>query len=598
MIRFDEMGLKQEVLDAIKDMGFETPTPIQQSTIPYLMTKTTDIIGLAQTGTGKTAAFGLPIISQIDVKIKEIQSLVLCPTRELCLQITGDIESFSRYLKKIKVVPVYGGASINKQIELLDRKAHFVVGTPGRVLDLIRRGELKVNNIKWLVLDEADEMLNMGFKDELDAILDTTPKDKQTLLFSATMPLEVETIARKYMKEPEMIEVGERNSGAENIKHEYYMIQAKDRYLALKRIVDINPSIYGIVFCRTRKETKEVADMLIADGYNADSLHGDLSQALREQVMERFRVRHLQLLVATDVAARGLDVSDLTHIINYDLPDELEIYVHRSGRTGRAGKSGISVAIIHTREKRKISMLEKILGKPFEHKQIPNGTEVCEKQLFNLIDRVERVEIDDTQIEQFLPAIYKKLSWLSREDLIKRFVSVEFNRFLDYYRDSTDINVPLFEKKERRGGIVSFKRFFFNIGSEHKITSSGLLALINELTGDRTIRIGRIEIKGGFSFVEIDEDQAEKVLNCVIGAEFKGRRINIEPAERKTGRSDSRRTGERTENTYSEKKYSRPEKSNYSDREDSKTSGRKNTRSYSDKDENYSAKKKYPKDKN
>jgi ATP-dependent RNA helicase DeaD len=428
MNSFIESGLKPEILTAIEAMGFINPTPIQQQTIPAILGSSNDLIALAQTGTGKTAAFGLPILTLADAGLTVPQALVLCPTRELCMQITSDLQKYAKDMNHLRSVAIYGGASIENQIKSLKKGCHFVVGTPGRVLDMIRRKALVLGNIRWLVLDEADEMLNMGFKEDLDTILSETPQKRQTLLFSATMPREIAEIASKYMQDPIEISVGKRNAGAENVRHEYYMVHARDRYLALKRIVDVSPSVYGIVFCRTRQETKDVADKLMQDGYNADALHGDLSQAQRDYVMNRFRIKNLQLLVATDVAARGLDVNDLTHIINYNLPDDLEVYIHRSGRTGRAGKSGVAVSIIHTRETGRIKDLERMTRKPFERKKVPGGKEICEKQLFNLVDRVENTEVDP-QIEQYLPVIYKKLEWLSREELIKHFVSVEFNRF-------------------------------------------------------------------------------------------------------------------------------------------------------------------------
>ena len=442
MQNFDATGLNEGILKAISDLGFETLTPIQEKTIPHLLNNTNDLIGLAQTGTGKTAAFGLPIVQLADQNSKNTQALVLCPTRELCMQISRDFESFLKYQKHLKIVSVYGGASIDAQVRELNAGAQIVVGTPGRVHDLIRRKKLKVENIRWLVLDEADEMLNMGFRDELDAILENTPKERQTLLFSATMPSEISNIAKRYMNNPEEISAGKKNIGADMVEHFYYMINARDRYIALKRVLDINPDIYAIVFCRTRIETKDVAEKLMQDNYNADALHGDLSQPQRDYVMNRFRSRSLQVLVATDVAARGLDVNDLTHVINYNLPDESEIYLHRTGRTGRAGKTGIAISLIHSRETNRIRNIERVLGKKLTRKMVPAGEEICEKQLFALIDRMEKVEVDESQIEPYMPAIYKKLEWLSREDLIKHFVLVEFNRFLDYYKNAPDINIP------------------------------------------------------------------------------------------------------------------------------------------------------------
>src|SRR5690554_1641319 len=411
MMLFKEMGLNAEILSAIDDIGFQQPTPVQEETIPFLLKSTKDMVALAQTGTGKTAAFGLPIIQQIDPNQKSIQALILSPTRELTMQIGKDIETYSKNLKKIRVAVVYGGADIRAQISELDRGVQIVVGTPGRTLDLIKRKKLSVTEIRWVVLDEADEMLSMGFKDDLDAILKNSPKEKQTMLFSATMPNEIVSISKKYMTDIHEISVGKRNTGADNVEHHYYLIQARDRYIALKRVADINPNIYGIIFCRTRAETKEVADKLMQDGYNADALHGDLSQAQRDFVMGRFRNKHLQMLVATDVAARGLDVNDLTHIINYNLPDDPEIYVHRSGRTGRAGKSGISITLIHLRERGKLKQVERLVNKTFIKKDVPSGKEICGKQLFSMIDRMEKIEVNETQIAEFMPVIYKKLAW-------------------------------------------------------------------------------------------------------------------------------------------------------------------------------------------
>ncbi|MCB2220136.1 MAG: DEAD/DEAH box helicase [Bacteroidetes bacterium] len=545
---FEALGLGPELIRAVTDLGFEKPTPIQEETIPAVLATNDDLIALAQTGTGKTAAFGLPIQEQLDILLSEVQALILSPTRELCIQIHKDLESYSKYLPDLKQTAIYGGSDIVKQIKALKNKPQIVVGTPGRVLDLIGRKVLKVGNIKWLVLDEADEMLNMGFKDELDSILETTPKEKRTLLFSATMPDAVLKIAKKYMHEPREITSGQRNVGAENVRHQFYMVHARDRYEALKRIADINPSIYGIVFCRTRQETKDVADKLKNDGYNADALHGDLSQAQREYVMKGFRSKHLQMLVATDVAARGLDVNDLTHIINYNLPDELEIYIHRSGRTGRAGKSGISISIIHTRESNKIRNLEKITGKKFEKKLVPTGREICEKQLFNLVDRMEKTEVDEAQIGEYMDVIYKKLEWLSREDLIKRFVSVEFNRFLDYYKNASDLNVR--EEKERRKRpdveikqARSFSRFFINLGSKNKITPPKVIGLINDYTKRRDLAIGKIDIMKNFSFFEVDQQFEKDVLRGFKKATFEGIPVSVEISkpDTKQGRAEGKR---------------------------------------------------------
>lgn len=532
---FAETGLNPELLKAIDDLGFVNPTPIQEQVIPYLLNTSDDLVALAQTGTGKTAAFGLPILEKADLNSKTTQALILSPTRELAMQITKDIASYSKYLKRVNVVAVYGGANIQAQISDLNRGAHIVVGTPGRMLDLIKRKKLKISNINTLVLDEADEMLSMGFKEELDTILSETPEGRQTLLFSATMPNEIVRIAKKYMKHTKEIAVGTKNSGAENVNHLFYMVQARNRYDALKRIADINPKIYGIVFCRTRAETKDVADKLMSDGYNADALHGDLSQAQRDFVMNRFRQKHLQILVATDVAARGLDVSDLTHIINFNLPDENEIYIHRSGRTGRAGKKGTSITIIHGREMHKIKAIEKKLGKKFERKMVPGGKEICEKQLFNMIDKMENTVVDDTQIEQFLPVIYKKLSWLNREELIKQFVSMEFNHFLDYYKNAPDLNIQAKEsagegRRERKGrhSEKGFSRFFINVGANQKINPTRLIGLINDETNLRNIEIGKIEIMKNFTFFEVDSEFENHILKSFKNSKFEGKSINAE----------------------------------------------------------------------
>ncbi len=424
------MGLSPNLMKGIEELGFKIPTPIQEEIIPIFFEKENDIVGLAQTGTGKTAAFGLPIIEQIDIRNKSVQALILAPTRELCIQISKDLKNYSKYIKGLHVVPVYGGASIDTQIRALKKGAHIIVATPGRMLDLINRKVAKIANVRTVVLDEADEMLNMGFRDDLDSILEKTPGIKRTLLFSATMLKEVARIAKNYMNNPIEITVGTQNAGAENIRHIYYQVHARNRYLVLKRIADINPDIYGIVFCRTRMETKEVADKLIKDGYNADAIHGDLSQSQRDQVMKRFREKSLQMLVATDVAARGIDVNDISHIINYNLPEDNEVYTHRSGRTGRAGKSGISIAIVNYREKNKIPQIEKNIRKNFEKLPVPSGVEICNKQLFKLIDRMEKVVVDEAQIAPFMDIVNKKLEWLSKEQIIKHFVSLEFNRFL------------------------------------------------------------------------------------------------------------------------------------------------------------------------
>ena len=451
MMTFQQMGLKKEVLSALSEMGFEKPTSIQAKTIPQIISSTQDLIGRAQTGTGKTGAFGIPILNNLDLKSDHVQALILCPTRELCLQITKEVQNFSKNLPGVKVVPVYGGSSMDTQVFALKNKAQIVVATPGRALDLVNRKKLKLDQLQWLVLDEADEMLSMGFKDDMDAILATTPPEKQTLLFSATLPQEIMRIVKTYMNDPIEIAAEKVQTGADNVTHHYYEVQAKDRYVAIKRILDVHPDIYAIVFCRTRAETKEIAEKLSADGYNSDALHGDLSQQQREYTMSRFRNKTLQLLIATDVAARGLDVNDLTHVINYNLPDDPDVYIHRSGRTGRAHRKGVSITIIHSREHNRLRDLERRIGKPFEKKLVPTGKEICEKQLYHLVDKVENVEVDESQIKDYLPVIFSKLSWLDRDELIKRFMSIEFNQFLSYYKDSRDINLDSRNRSDDRG---------------------------------------------------------------------------------------------------------------------------------------------------
>ena len=601
MIKFTETGLNESILKAIEKLGFENPTPIQEKVIPYLLSSKKDIIGLAQTGTGKTAAFGLPIIQQIDVSSNVVQALILSPTRELCIQISKEMELYASEDKKINILPVYGGANITNQMATLRKGCSIVVATPGRALDLIKRKSLKVENIQYLVLDEADEMLNMGFKEELDEILKNTPSEKQTLLFSATMPREVQRISDNYLNDPFEISAGEKNKGAENVSHEYYMGMARYRYEILKRLVDFNPNIYGIVFCRTRRETKEVADKLMADGYNADALHGDLSQAMRESVMQRFRSRHIQLLVATDVAARGLDVNDLTHVIHYNLPDEDDVYIHRSGRTGRAGKTGISISIVHTREANKIRILEKITGKKFEKKSIPNGEEICTKQLFNLIDKMENVEVDETRIEPFMAAISEKLEYLDREQMIKHFVSMEFNRFLSYYKNSSDLNRTAssddrdrndrgrgdrsrgrerdrdrdrgrgesrdrgverekFQKSDR--GDISFTRFFINVGIRDNITVPKLIGLINDTTSTRNIEIGKIDLMRNFSFFEVDSTQTDTVLKSFTDATFDEKPMSVEISKPDPAKESGfeKRTKKKGDYSGEKKNYSRSNK--------------------------------------
>ena len=528
MNTFAESGLKTELLDAISDLGFETPTPIQKKAIDVLVNSEDDLIALAQTGTGKTAAFSLPILHHLDVSEVKIQALILAPTRELGLQIAKDIESYTKYLPKIKSLAVYGGSNISAQIKELNKGVHIVIGTPGRTLDLINRKKLKIDSIKWLVLDEADEMLSMGFKDDLDAILDSTPKEKQVLLFSATMPKEIRRIASEYMTSPKEVESERVNMANSMIKHKYFMVSARDRYLALKRLVDVHPTIYGIVFCRTRMETQEVADKLGKDGYSADAIHGDLSQAQRDYVMGRFRTKQIQILVATDVAARGLDVANLTHVINYNLPDDPEVYIHRSGRTGRAGNTGESIIIIHSRERNKIRYLEKKIGKPIEVAKIPTGKEICGVQLFSLIERVKNIEVNEDQISEFMPKIMELVADMDHEELIKKFVSVEFNRFLEYYSGAGDINVTQGsrERDRSKGNSESgYTKYFVNHGTKTGLNPKALINLINEHYPEKKIDIGRIDIQKTVSFFEVDSQYENDLTKAFKNTSYRGLQI-------------------------------------------------------------------------
>ncbi len=542
MSKFRDLGLSQKVVSSLIDLGYEKPTEIQEIAIPQILNSKSDLKAFAQTGTGKTAAFSLPIIEQIDSDNKNTQAIILSPTRELAIQITKNIAEFSVNIKNLNALAVYGGANIDDQIRGLKRGAQIVVGTPGRTVDLIKRGRLNLKNIKWLVLDEADEMLNMGFKDELDKVLEATPQTKQTLLFSATFPKEVESIAKNYMTKPVEISAGKKNVGADSVSHEYYLVSDRNRYPSLKRIADIHPDIYSIVFCRTRRETKDIADKLIADGYNADALHGDLSQAQRDMVMQKFRTKHLQILVATDVAARGLDVTDLTHVINYKLPDQTENYTHRSGRTGRAGKKGISIALITNKEKGKLRPIERKINKKFEFKQVPNGKEICEKQLYSLIDKVHDIDINEKEIKDYLPSVYQKLEGLDREELIKRFVSLEFNQFLSYYENSRDLNEDG-SKSAGRSSDDAFTRFYINLGKMDDLNPAKLIGFINENLGKRDVEIGQIEILKSFSFFEIDKNFRDDVLEKFKNTQFNGRNIIVEVTNKpkSKGRNKSRK---------------------------------------------------------
>ena len=547
MSTFLELGLKEPINKALTDLGYEKPTVIQEKAIPQIISSTDDLKAFAQTGTGKTAAFSLPILQLADENSKNTQAIILSPTRELAVQIGNNIKEFAKHMPNIKVVTVYGGANIEEQIRGLKRGAQIVVGTPGRTVDLINRRALKLGNVEWLVLDEADEMLNMGFKDELDKVLEATPETKQTLLFSATFPKEVEAIARNYMTKPVEVTSGQKNSGTDKVSHEYYLVTERTRYQALKRIADLNPDIYAIIFCRTRRETQEVADNLIKDGYNADALHGELSQAQRDSVMGKFRKKTVQILVATDVAARGLDVNSLTHVINHKLPDQIENYTHRSGRTGRAGKTGISIALVSNKEKGRIGAIERIIKQKFILGKVPSGKEICQNQLMHLIDKVNAIEVKESEIVEFLPSIYEKLEGLTREELIQKFVSLEFNSFLSYYENAKDLN-DLSSRDNSRGGRSvdeNMTRFFINIGRKDSLNPAKLIGLINDQKITDNIEIGAIDILDTFSFFEIDKKFEEETLSTFSNnqPEFSGRGVNIEITKKERGGGGGARRG-------------------------------------------------------
>ena len=557
MKTFEELGVSPEIRKAIEEMGYENPMPVQEEVIPYLLGEGNDVVALAQTGTGKTAAFGLPLIQKINVKNRVPQALILCPTRELCLQIAGDLNDYSKYIDGLKVLPVYGGSSIESQIRMLKSGVHIIVATPGRLIDLMERKVAKLDTIGNVVMDEADEMLNMGFTDSINSILEKVPEDRNTLMFSATMSPEISRISKQYLRNAKEITIGTKNEGSKNVNHIAYVVHEKDKYAALKRIADYYPQIYGIIFCRTRKETQEIADKLIQDGYNADSLHGELSQAQRDLVMQKFRQRHLQLLVATDVAARGLDVNDLTHVINYGLPDDTESYTHRSGRTGRAGKTGISIAIINLRERGKMREIERIINKKFIVGEMPTGKQICEQQLIKLIDDIEKVKVNEEEIESFLPGIYRKLEWLSKEDLIKRVVSMEFNRFLEYYSNAPEIETPTVtdrrgereprerkehgssrEKTERKAE-KGYTRLFLNLGKTDGFYANQIIELINRNMKKQRTTIGRIDLMQNFSFFEVAEKQANDVISALNKVNLNGRKVVVEVAGENSGKSDN-----------------------------------------------------------
>lgn len=541
---FEELGLRSEVLKSLTELGFEAPTPIQEKAIPYLMQEDCDFVGLAQTGTGKTAAFGLPLINNIDTKARLPQGLIICPTRELCLQIAKDLNVFAKYLD-CNITAVYGGTDIRKQITDIKKGTSIIVATPGRLVDLMNRKVIQLSQVRYVVLDEADEMLNMGFKEDIDAVLETTPIDKNVWLFSATMPAEVARIAKTYMHEPLEVSIGHKNQSNENIDHIYYMVKERDRYEAVKRLIDFNPSIYGLIFCRTKNETATVAEKLGREGYNAEPLHGDLTQAMRDRVMDRFRSRELQILVATDVAARGLDIDNITHVINYNLPDDIENYTHRSGRTARAGKKGESLVLINGREIGKIKAIERQMRTTFTVGEIPNAEEICEIQLMKLINKTIATEVKEDDIAKFMPQILDAFESLSKEDIIKRFVSTEFNRFINYYDRAGDLNAAA---RDDRGGErgrgksdrtreEGKTRFFVNLGKRDGLNPGALLRLVCDATGLNSQAVGRIDLLTSYSFFEADQEHTEKILKNVNGTDFEGHQVNIEVTAQKEGGS-------------------------------------------------------------
>lgn len=553
---FEELGLVSPICQAVGELGYEQPMPVQEAVIPYLLGEPIDLVALAQTGTGKTAAFGLPLLHKLAGTSQHNnlpKALVLCPTRELCLQIADDLAEYSKHLPNVRILPVYGGSSIEAQIRVLKRGVEVIVATPGRLIDLMERGAAVLDEVQTVVLDEADEMLNMGFTESIERILSSVPQERHLLLFSATMPREVATIAKRYLNKPKEITIGNKNEGNANIKHVHYMVSAKHKYLALKRIADYYPNIYGIVFCRTRKETQEIADALIKDGYNADALHGELSQAQRDYVMQKFRIRALQILVATDVAARGLDVNDLTHVIHYGLPDDIASFTHRSGRTARAGKTGLSIAICHSRERGKLRDIEKIIGSKIERVAMPSGKDICEKQLFNLADRLERVDItEDATLEAIFPTIMHKLDWLDKEELLRRLMLMEFRRLLDYYEEVEDIDEvgdssrergESDKKKRTREAEEGMTRLFINFGKMDRMFPNKLIELINKCVPGR-VAIGKIDLMARFSFFEVAEEDAADVVEALSQYEVDGRRIVVDYAEKagNEGRSSKKRS--------------------------------------------------------
>ena len=556
MKTFEELGVSEEIRRAIEELGFTQPMPVQEEVIPYLLGNRNDVIALAQTGTGKTAAFGIPVLQRIDTSRKETQALILSPTRELCLQIADDLKDFSKYMPGIHVEAVYGGASIGQQIRALKHGAHIIVATPGRLIDLMNRGVAQLDQAYNVVLDEADEMLNMGFSESIDAILERIPEDRNTLLFSATMSREIERIAKGYLHDHKEIVVGSRNEGAENVNHIYYMVNAKDKYLALKRIVDYNPRIFAIIFCRTKLETQEIADKLIKDGYNAESLHGDLSQQQRDLTMQKFRQHTVQLLVATDVAARGLDVDDLTHVINFGLPDDIENYTHRSGRTGRAGKKGTSISIVHIREKHKIRNIEKEIGKKFVEGNIPSAQEICQKQLYKVMDQIVKADVNDEEIEPFMTDINRYFEYVEKEDLIKKIVSLEFGKFLAYYADAPEI-LPVSSKKEEKTSSTAkktptkpeagYRRLFINLGKADGFYPGELMQFLNRYV-EGHVSVGHIDLLTKFAYFDVPESEAKRVMKSLNGQYYKRREVRCndasdtqKPAKAQPARGKSKR---------------------------------------------------------
>jgi len=536
MITFKKLGLNPETMKGLDDLGFEEPTPIQEKAIPFILKSRKDLIALAQTGTGKTAAFGLPILNKIKVNEKELLAIILCPTRELCIQISRDITKYAKYSKGMAITAVYGGARIDLQIRSLRNGTNIVVGTPGRVHDLIRRKVLRLKDIKWLVLDEADEMLDMGFKDDLDAILKQTPKTRQTLLFSATISKSVHSIAKQYMHEAQEISIGEKNTGAEMVTHEYYVVQAKDRFAALRRILDFLPGVYGILFCRTRIETGKVADMLKQADYDAEALHGDISQSLRTKIMDRFKQKQIRLLVATDVAARGIDVSDLSHVINYNLPDQDEGYTHRSGRTGRAQKSGISVSILTPREVGRVKRLEEIIGKNFAYKKVPKGSDICKKQIDNFLEEIEETDIKEINNLQFLQESMERLKKINKEDLIKLFLSNKFKRLTEDYKDTRDLNAaPKAMTTRAKKGNNNGVNLKINFGKKHGFDVKKLFALINSNKKLKGVEVGKINLMPEYCIFSVEKRRAEAVEAYLKGANFKGRKIDISKSNENVG---------------------------------------------------------------